>query len=117
MTVSPDRALTTCAEATTYDEVHQLAPDSTVTGLAGFGAAFSNDGRYLVTSHAAGVQLSDTTTGEPIGHQIVPPVTDSLTTAPGAVVSAATLDQASILVWRFDVDSWVGLACRMAGRT
>ena len=97
----------------TFAEIRRMSSEG---GSSRGGFAFSDDGRYLVSTQDGKGRLWDVESGQLIGQPIegAPAVTPA--SFPGQPAGFVTATGTHIQIWRFDPPSWVEVACRAAGR-
>ena len=97
----------------TFAEIRRMSSEG---GSSRGGFAFSDDGRYLVSTQDGKGRLWDVESGQLIGQPIEGAPTASPTAFPGRPAGFVTATDTHIQIWRFDPPSWVDVACRAAGR-
>ena len=101
----------------TFEPIRQFALDSgTNEGVPVQAMAFSDDGRFLMTTHDARGRLWEVETGRLIGAPIGTLASSVPAALPGERVGLLTASERWVEIWDFDVDAWADIACRAAGR-
>ena len=77
--------------------------------------AFSDDGRFLMTTHDARGRLWEVETGRLIGAPIETLASSVPAALPGERVGLLTASERWVEIWNFDVDAWADIACRARG--
>ena len=96
----------------TFAEIRRMSSEG---GSSRGGFAFSDDGRYLVSTQDGKGRLWDVESGQLIGQPIEGAPTASPASFPGQPAGFVTATDTHIQIWRFDPPSWVDVACRAAG--
>ncbi len=100
-----------------YKAIRRMAAGA--GGLDSFGYqffAFSDDGRYLVTTNDNRARLWDVATGEMIGRPLTALARSTVPSLPGKTLHVLTATERWIQIWNFDPATWRDTACRAAGR-
>ena len=101
----------------TFEPIRQFALDSgTNEGIPVQSMAFSDDGRFLMTTHDTQGRLWEVETGRLIGAPIATLASSVPAALPGVRVGLLTASERWVEIWNFDVDAWADIACRAAGR-
>ena len=113
-TVGPDGTIALRA-ADSLELVHQLRGAGPPEDLGGH-VVWSADGRFLLSRFESAVRMWDTESGLQLGSAF--PNDEGVIPggATGDTAQLVTRVGADLFVWNLDVDSWLDIACRAAGR-
>ena len=100
----------------TFAVIRTFQGDAGAANSWGGPPVFSDDGRYLVSSHDGRGRLWDVESGQLIGQPIDSLVSSAPSAVPGTHAGFIAATDKWVQYWRFDPAVWPAIACRLAGR-